>query len=191
MSIVSSDAAGAPRLIRAIVPRAVPAGMAPGAAARDHVAALKELWVAQGQTTDLVERSTQPLRNGATVVTLAQEVDGVPVNRGELHVLLHTDGRLAAVSGTLMASAAKPRFVSSSREALGHALDKQYGAARPQPAITEEAAAAGDSRWLADARGRLDSGPAGGECPRAPRAHQDRQRARPCMAGRGHGHRCL
>src|SRR3954468_544042 len=67
MSIVSSDAAGAPRLIRAIVPRAVPAGMSPGAAALEHVAALKELWV-QGQTTDLVERSTQPLRNGATVV---------------------------------------------------------------------------------------------------------------------------
>src|SRR3954464_10622760 len=141
MSIVSSDAAGAPRLIRAIVPRAVPAGMSPGAAAREHVAALKELWGAQGPTADLVERSTQPLRNGATVVTLAQEVDGVPVDRGELHVLLHADGRLAAVSGTLMASAAKPRFVSSAREALGHALDRQYGAARPQPAITEEAAA--------------------------------------------------
>ncbi|HMG52034.1 MAG TPA: hypothetical protein VK601_01105, partial [Kofleriaceae bacterium] len=119
VSIVSSDAAGVPRLIRAIVPRAVPAGMAPGAAAREHVAALERLWVAQGQTTDLVERSTQLLRNGATVVTLAQEVDGVPVNRGELHVLLHSDGRLAAVSGTLVAPAAKPRFVSSSREALG------------------------------------------------------------------------
>ncbi|HSR96285.1 MAG TPA: M36 family metallopeptidase [Kofleriaceae bacterium] len=145
VSIVSSDDAGAPRLIRAIVPLAAPAGMAPGAAAREHVAALKELWVAQGQTTDLVERSTQPLRNGANVVTLAQEVDGIPVSRGELHVLLHTDGRLAAVSGTLMASAAKPHFVSSSREALGHALDKQYGAARAQPPITEEAAPAGDA----------------------------------------------
>jgi len=145
MSIVASDDSGAPRLIRAIVPRAVAAGMAPGAAARDHVAALKELWVAQGQTTDLALRSTQPLRNGATVVTLAQEVDGIPVYQGELHVLLHTDGKLAAISGTLMASAAKPRFVSSSREALGHALDKQYGAARPQPAIIEEAAPAGDA----------------------------------------------
>jgi hypothetical protein len=145
MSIVSSDAAGVPRLIRAVVPRAVPAGMAPGAAALEHVAALKELWVGQGQTTDLVERSTQLLRNGAAVVTLAQEVDGFPVNRGEMHVLLHTDGRLAAVSGTLLASAAKPRFVSTPGEALGHALDKQYGAARPQPAITEDAAAAADA----------------------------------------------
>jgi hypothetical protein len=145
MSVVSSDAAGAPRLIRAIVPRAVAAGTAPGAAARDHVTALKELWVAQGQTTDLVERSTQPLRNGATVVTLAQEVDGIPIDRGDLHVLLHTDGKLAAVSGTLVAAVAKPHFVSSSREALGHALDKQYGVARPQPAITEEAAVAGDA----------------------------------------------
>jgi hypothetical protein len=117
--------------------------MAPAAAARDHVAALKELWVAQGQTMDLVDRGTQTLRNGATIVTLAQEVDGIPVNQGEIRVLMHTDGRLAAVAGTLAAATTKPNFVSSSREALGHALDKQYGASRPQLAITEAGDAGG------------------------------------------------
>ncbi|HET7502610.1 MAG TPA: M36 family metallopeptidase [Kofleriaceae bacterium] len=140
---MSSDSAGAPRLIRSVVPRPAATGMTPAAAARDHVAALQELWVARGQTTDLVERGAQPLRNGATMVTLAQEIDGIPVNQGDLHVLLHTDGSLAAVSGTLMAATTKPSFVSSPGEALGHALDQQYGASRPQLAISDAGDAGG------------------------------------------------
>jgi hypothetical protein len=137
VAIMSSDASGAPRLLRSIVPRAAGAGMAPAAAARDHVAALKELWVPQGPTMDLVDRGTQTLRNGATIVTLSQEVDGIPVNQGEVRVLMHTDGTLAAVSGTVAAATMKPNFVSSPTEALGHALDKQYGASRAQLAITD------------------------------------------------------
>jgi hypothetical protein len=57
LAIMSSDASGAPRLVRSVVPRAAGAGMTPVAAARDHVAALKELYISQGQTTmDLVDR---------------------------------------------------------------------------------------------------------------------------------------
>ena len=51
VSIMSSDANGAPRLIRAIVPRAVVAGTAPEAAARDHINALASLWVGQARPT--------------------------------------------------------------------------------------------------------------------------------------------
>ncbi|HMG25071.1 MAG TPA: M36 family metallopeptidase, partial [Kofleriaceae bacterium] len=134
---MSSDASGAPRLLRSIEPRAAGAGMTAAAAARDHVTALKDLWLRQGQAMDLVDRGTQTLRNGATIVTLSQEVDGIPVNQGDIHVLMHTNGSLAAVSGTLAAAPMKPSFVSSPSAALGRALDKQYGAARPQLAITE------------------------------------------------------
>ena len=55
----------------------------------------------------LVAIGTQPLRNGATVVKLAQQVDGVVVDQGELHVLMHRDGSLAAVSGTLLPAVAR------------------------------------------------------------------------------------
>jgi hypothetical protein len=137
VTIMSSDAAGAPRLIRAIVPRTSPAGMAPQAAARDHVAALAPLWIQQARPMDLVDNGVQPLRNGATVVRLTQQVDGIPVDSGELRVLMYADGSFAAVSGTLLASASKPRFVSSASVALGHALDRHYGGARPQTAIAE------------------------------------------------------
>src|SRR5262249_9478766 len=89
VSIMSSDAGGAPRLIRAIIPRAGGAGMTAEAAARDHVAALAPLWVQDAQPMGLVHNGTQQLRNGASVVKLAQQIDGVLVNNGELRVLVH------------------------------------------------------------------------------------------------------
>jgi hypothetical protein len=137
VSILSSDAAGAPRLIRSIVPRAAAAGMAPEQIARDHVAALAPLWIQQASPMQLVENGTQRLRNGATVVKFDQQIDGVVVEQGELNVLMHVDGSLAAVSGTLLPSTLKPVFASSPREAVGRALDQLYGATRSQPAITE------------------------------------------------------
>jgi large repetitive protein len=137
VAVLSSDASGAPRLLRSIVRRAAPAGMTSLAAARDHVAALEELWVPPGQAMDLVDRGTQPLRNGASIVTLSQEVDGIPVHQGEVRILLHTDGSLAAIAGTLVAATMKPSFASSARDAVGLALDQQYGASRAQVAITD------------------------------------------------------
>src|ERR1043166_3203029 len=102
VSILSSNSLGAPRLLRAFHPRAGLASATPEAIARDHVAALAPLWVQQAQPMPLVATGSQPLRNGAMIVKLAQQVDGVVVDQGELHVLMHRDGSLAAVSGTLL-----------------------------------------------------------------------------------------
>src|SRR5216110_3369461 len=52
MSIMSQDA-GMPRLMRAIAPRAAAPGLAPAAAAREHVAALAPLWGAQASAAPL------------------------------------------------------------------------------------------------------------------------------------------
>jgi hypothetical protein len=133
MSIMSSDASGAPRLMRAIKPRASAPGLAPAEAARDHVTALASLWVQGAQSTALTTAGTQPLRNGAAIVKLSQTVDGVIVHDGELRVMLHADGSLAAVSGTLLPSTVKATFVSSPIQALERSLDQLYGKLRPQP----------------------------------------------------------
>ncbi|HEU4729764.1 MAG TPA: M36 family metallopeptidase [Kofleriaceae bacterium] len=134
---MASESSGAPRLLRTIVPRAGGPGMTPEAAARDHIAALAPLWVRQAQPMTLADSGTQKLRNGATIVKLAQHVDGVLVDGGELRVLLHPDGALAAISGTLLPAATSPSFVSSATSALGYALDRQLGVSRPQPAIRD------------------------------------------------------
>src|SRR3954471_12801245 len=119
MSIMSQDAGG-PRLIRAIVPRVAAPGLAPQAAARDHVAALAPLWGVQASAAPLVETGTQQLRNGATVVLFEQQINGVVVNQGDVRVMMHPDMSLAAVSGTLVVDAVKPSFVSSASAAVGH-----------------------------------------------------------------------
>ncbi len=137
VAIMSSDASGAPRLIRTVVPRTGRAGITTEASARDHVAALASLYVQDAQPMALRSGGTQPLRNGASVVKLGQHIDGIPLSSGELRVLVHADGSLAAVSGTLLPSTKKPRFVSSARQSLERALDKQFGASRPQLAISD------------------------------------------------------
>src|SRR5689334_20225082 len=128
VSIMARNEKGVPRLIRAIVPRAGLSGATAELTARDHIAALSKLRVQGSSTMALVETGTQQLRNGATVVQLAQQVDGVPVDQGELRVLLHASGAFAAVSGTLLPATSAPAFVSSAQAALGHALDHQFGA---------------------------------------------------------------
>ena len=143
MSIMASDARGVPRLMRSIVPRAGVTGAAAEVVARDHVAALAPLWIRGATPMALVHTGTQQLRNGATVVKLAQQVGGVLVDEGELHVLLHANGSLAAVSGTLLPAAAAPVFSSSASDALRHALDQQFGNARPALAISPAGEAAG------------------------------------------------
>jgi large repetitive protein len=143
VSIMSSDAGGAPRLMRAWRPRAGAIGAAPEAAARDHVAALAPLWVQQARPMTLASTGVQRLRNGATFVKLAQQVSGVLVDEGELRVLMHPDGALAAVSGTLLPEIAAPSFSSSPSEALERALDALHGASRARPTIAEAGDAAG------------------------------------------------
>jgi hypothetical protein len=137
VTIMASDTRGMPRLLRSIVPRPGIDGAAPEVVAKDHVAALAQLWVQGGTPMSLVDKGAQQLRNGATVVSLAQEIDGVAVDQGEVRVLLYADGSLAAVSGTLLPAAAAPAFVSSPREALAHALDQQFGSARPALAVSD------------------------------------------------------
>ena len=143
MTVLSSDAAGAPRLMRAIAPRPGAAGQTAEQAARGHVSALASLWLAHGAPMALVDAGTQRLRSGATIVRLAQQVDGVVAHNAELRVMMRADGSLAAIAGTLLPDTAKPRFVSSPSLALERALDQLYGAARPRPAITAGAEQAG------------------------------------------------
>jgi hypothetical protein len=142
VAIDASDDRGAPRLVRAVVPRPAPA-MAPEAAARDHLAALAPLWIGRRAPSDLATRGVQPLRSGASIVRLQQQVDGVDIHQGELRVLVRPDGSLAAVSGTMQPGAGPTRFRSTPAAALDRALDALYGSARARPAISEGADHAG------------------------------------------------
>ena len=97
MAVVATAPSGAPSLVRAIVPRASAPGSTALAAATAHVTALAPLWIGQAQPMALSDSGTQQLRNGASMVRLVQHINGVPVNNGDLRVLVQPDGSLAAV----------------------------------------------------------------------------------------------
>ena len=137
VTIMAADPAGAPRLVRSIVPRPATAGMATADAARDHVTALAKLWIQKATPIGLQDNGIQQLRNGASIVKLTQHVGGIPVHNAELRVMMHPDGSLVAVSGTLLPAAKPPSFVSTSKIAVERALDQLYGKTRARPAVTE------------------------------------------------------
>ncbi|HEY0990200.1 MAG TPA: hypothetical protein VGD80_24280, partial [Kofleriaceae bacterium] len=144
VAIDAPDDSGAPRLVRAVVPRVAIAGMTPDEAARDHLAALAPLWIApHRRAADLASIGEQRLRSGASIVRLQQRIDGVDIHQGELRVMVQSDGSLAAISGTMHASAGRASFRSSATAALELALDALYGDARTRPVITESADTAG------------------------------------------------
>jgi len=135
---------GAPRLVRAIVPRQTLAkGMSPDQAAREHLTAIKSLWLPREKPADLASASVQQLRNGGSIVRLQQQIDNIPVHQGELRVMLHPDGALAAVSGAMLPASARTSFKSTPVAAVELALDALYGATRAHPAITVTGEAAG------------------------------------------------
>ena len=149
VAILAREPSGAPRLLRSIVPRAAAAGLQGAAAARDHLAALAPLWVTNGQAMTLADNGTQQLRNGATVVKLVQQVGGVVVNGAELRVMLHPDNSLAAVAGTLLPATASTSFASTAPVALGYALNRHFGAARPQAVIANAGLVVNTGQWQA------------------------------------------
>src|SRR5262249_46564192 len=127
-----------------IVPRRTSvAGMPADQAARDHLAALTPLWMQQQKPADLAAIETQPLRNGAAIVRVQQQIDHIDVHQGELHVMVNADGSLAAVSGTLRAASGRTVFQSNAATATDLALDALYGAGRVHPPITLGAERAG------------------------------------------------
>ena len=140
VAIDARDDRGAPRLVRAIVPRRAGAAMTPDQAARDHLTALAPLWVGHQRAAQLTSQGQQALRGGGSVVRLQQHVDGVDIHQGELHVMVAADGSLAAISGTLRPATSGAAFQSTAAAAVDRALDALLGPMRDHPAIT----AAGD-----------------------------------------------
>ena len=94
---LSTDGRGRPRFLRAVQPVIAP-GATPGHAALAVIDALAPVW-GVATPADVAIDTVRTLRGGATLVTLRQEVGGVPIWDGRLVVLLGADGALIAVSG--------------------------------------------------------------------------------------------
>src|SRR5262245_23328240 len=118
VTIMSTDDSGAPRLVRTVTNRPARSGVSAEQAAREHLSSLKSLYMTKRAPSDLATVGTQKLRNGATMVRLQQQVDGIPIHQGELRVLVQNDGSLSAIAGTMLPTAARTQFKSSPKAAL-------------------------------------------------------------------------
>jgi large repetitive protein len=128
VTVLAAGDRGAPRLIRATNARPAAPGLTGAGAARDHLQALAPLYLQRARPADLVERGTQALAGGTSVVTFQQQVDQVDIDGGTVRVMLAADQALAAVSGTLRHRAAPAPFQRDARTALRRALEDRFGA---------------------------------------------------------------
>ncbi|MEZ4402640.1 MAG: M36 family metallopeptidase [Kofleriaceae bacterium] len=106
----------------------------PVATAVTHVAGLAKAWSGAAGTAQLAPIATVPVAAGA-VVRLAQTLDGVPLDGGEVRVLIGTDGAAVAASGDLV-DPGLPRTAAirlDAAAALAAALDATVG--RPVPTV--------------------------------------------------------
>lgn len=118
------------------------------------VGRLAPSWGAPRGTAALVPIATLPV-GGGDVVRLRQEVDGIPVDGGELRVLVGPGGRLLAASGVLVpADLARDRagFVLDATAAVGRAVHAVHGvdlapALRARRTATAATAADGEA-WF-------------------------------------------
>lgn len=130
---VAVDTRGVPRLLHAkTAPTPAPT---PTDAARIHVAELAHAYrVAPTALPELVAAGEIRVRGG-TIARLRQVIDGLPIDAGELRVLIRPDGSLATVSGTLVGNdtpRTPPRFateVSDESGAIARAIRHTHNAA--------------------------------------------------------------
>lgn len=131
------------------------AGMkAPAATAAESAVTLVERlaprWGAPAGTATLAPIATLPMGDAA-LVRIAQSVDGVEVDGGELRVLVSADGALLAASGVVVrGDAARDRtgFALAPGAAVARAVEALHGV-DVTPGLRARSLAVGDEAWFA------------------------------------------
>ena len=128
VTALSRDERGVPRMLRAVDSVKAPAGSTAEAAARFHLGRIGAAWFDGGKPADLDLVAVHKIRGGASIVRLAQRIEGNEVFGGELRVLVNADGSLHMVSGERYATAATTgSFTKSASSASSTALRAHYG----------------------------------------------------------------
>jgi uncharacterized protein (TIGR03382 family) len=140
---VSVDARGVPRMLRAGPQLA----RRTGSASDLGVAYVRQLAPAWGvrAVPDLAVLGEIPARGGA-IARVQQTLDGIPIDRGELRVLVRSSGELVAITGTLVDA--------DTRRATVFALDAAAAIARTERIEAIDSARARATRiWYGDSAG--------------------------------------
>ncbi len=125
---VSTDEHGMPRLLIGSPAVVAPAATA-SESARLHVVHLAPAWGVRSNELPALEPVGEIAVRGGTIVRLRQVIDGLPIEGGELHVFVRTDGSLVAASGVLIGlgrTRTETQFLDDEAGAIGRAMRHAY-----------------------------------------------------------------
>lgn len=126
---LSVDARGLPGMLHA---RGLPLahGVSPGESARIHATRLAPHWGVLPSALPVLDEVGTIRVPGGTVVRLRQVIDGLPIYREELRMLVRDTGELVAASGTLVGTHTprlRARFVDDAAGAIDRAVTRAHG----------------------------------------------------------------
>ncbi|HEU0037006.1 MAG TPA: M36 family metallopeptidase [Kofleriaceae bacterium] len=137
---ISVDTRGVPRMVQATHSPAAP-GATAMQAARTHVARIANVWGVKDTALPELQPLGEVAVRGGTIARIQQVIDGLPVEGGELRVLVRPDGELVTATGTLVGTDAPrsaPAFVADLRDpagAVARAVAHTYGATFDRSAL--------------------------------------------------------
>lgn len=152
---LSIDAAGRPRLLQAANVGVIH-GLPVTEAARGYVERLAPVWgVTAPPVLEPVGAVPVP---GGTIVRLRQVIDGMPIETGELRVLVATSGELSTIRGTLIGTTTRRRRaqpVDDQAGAIARAARHAQGSPDVELAVARRAWSQTDdglvATWIVDA----------------------------------------
>jgi hypothetical protein len=128
MTPLAMDARGVPRLLRASGVAPAPAATATESALQ-HVGRLSAAWGVAGTALPRLQGLGEVPAPGATIARVRQTIDGLPVDGGELRMMVRPGGELVAANGVLV-SADTPRqpakFTIDDAQAVARAVAHNF-----------------------------------------------------------------
>lgn len=158
MTPLATDDRGTPSLLRAARVAPAPAATATESAIQ-HVGRLSAAWGVTDTALPQLHGLGEVRAPGATIARVRQTIDGLPVDGGELRVLVREGGELVATNGVLV-SADLPRqaatFSIDDAQAVARAVAHNYKLSFDAAALATRAVRADGSRTIRGRDGNLD-----------------------------------
>ncbi|MEJ7601999.1 MAG: M36 family metallopeptidase [Kofleriaceae bacterium] len=134
-------------------------GPTPTASARAYVARLAPAWNVRAGEVPVLDTAGDIRVRGGTITRVRPTIDGLPIEGGELRVLVRPDGSLAAIGGKLYGTAhprSAAQFSEDDAGALAHAMRHTYKSGFDRGAIATQRQRGDGTRLMRGKSGGVD-----------------------------------
>ena len=157
MAPIALDDRGIPRLLRATNVAPAPAATATQSAVT-HLGRLAAAWGVRDTALPALQGLGEVPAQGATIARVRQSIDGLPIDGGELRVMVRGNGELVATNGVLV-GADTPHPVASfpvdDASAVSRAVGHNYNRTFPAAALAQKQLRADGTRTIGGTSGNI------------------------------------